>query len=342
MARYNGIGETQTHRLWLGGLTLLLVLIGLSVLSIFIGTRAIAPGVTWQAIWQFDPTNNAHLLVHYLRLPRAALAVVVGAALGLAGAVMQALTRNPLADPGILGVNAGATLAIVLGISLLGISQVVDYVWLGLVGAALPGVALYFLSGVKQGGHPVRLVLSGAALSVVLLALTQMITINSDETVFNQFRHWAVGSLQGRGFAVLWPVLFLTVIGSALGCSLCTALNATSLGDEVSRSLGVNPKRITLLACVVIVVLSAAATAAAGPISFVGLTAPHLARFITGPDHRWLLPYTMLIAALLVQVADILGRVIGYPDEISVGIMVALLGGPFFVYLVRRWKIAQL
>lgn len=342
MARYKGIGASETHRLWLGGLALLLVLIGLSVLSIFIGTRAIAPSVTWQALWQFDATDSAHLLVHYLRLPRALLAVVVGAALGLAGAVMQALTRNPLADPGILGVNAGATLAIVLGIALFGINQVVDYVWLGLVGAALPGIALYYLSGVKQGGHPVRLVLAGAAISVVLLALTQMITINSDETVFNQFRHWAVGALQGRGFAVLWPVLILTVLGSAIGLSLAGALNATSLGDEVGRSLGVNPKRITLLACGVIVLLSAAATAAAGPISFVGLTAPHLARLVTGPDHRWLLPYTMLISALLVQLADILGRVIGYPDEISVGIMVALLGGPFFVYLVRRWKIAQL
>lgn len=328
-------------KIW-GIVGLLLALLGCACLSVFIGTRFEAPAVTWQALAAFDPSQSEHLLVHYLRVPRTLLAVVVGGALGVAGAMMQALTRNPLADPGILGVNAGATVAIVSAIALFGITDVFGYMWFGLIGATIAGGAVYLLAGLRRGINPVRVVLAGSALSVVLLALTHIITVNSDQEVFNQFRHWAVGSLQGRGYDVLWPVTLLVAFGLALSMALRQALNTVSLGQDLGEALGANPQRVWLLASSVIVVLSGAATSAAGPLSFVGLTAPHLARFLVGPDHRWLLPYSMLIAALLTVVADILGRVIGYPDEISVGIMVALIGGPFFVVLVRKWKIAQL
>lgn len=326
----------------LGLLVLMLLLLLCAALSIFIGTRFVAPAVTWQAITAFEPTNSEHLLVHYLRVPRTLLAMVVGSALGVAGAMMQALTRNPLADPGILGVNAGATVAIVSAIALFGITDVFGYMWFGLLGALVAGGAVYVLAGLRRGINPVRVVLAGSALSVVLLALTHIITVNSEQEVFDQFRHWAVGSLQGRGYDVLWPVSLLVGLGIAVSFALRQALNTVSLGQELGEALGADPQRIWLLASAVIIVLSGAATSAAGPLSFVGLTAPHLARFVIGPDHRWLLPYSLLIAALLTLAADILGRVVGYPDEISVGIMVALIGGPFFVVLVRKWKIAQL
>lgn len=326
----------------LGLLVLMLLLLLCAALSIFIGTRFVAPAVTWQALTAFEPTNSEHLLVHYLRVPRTLLAMVVGSALGVAGAMMQALTRNPLADPGILGVNAGATVAIVSAIALFGITDVFGYMWFGLLGALVAGGAVYVLAGLRRGINPVRVVLAGSALSVVLLALTHIITVNSEQEVFDQFRHWAVGSLQGRGYDVLWPVSLLVGLGIAVSFALRQALNTVSLGQELGEALGADPQRIWLLASAVIIVLSGAVTSAAGPLSFVGLTAPHLARFVIGPDHRWLLPYSLLIAALLTLAADILGRVVGYPDEISVGIMVALIGGPFFVVLVRKWKIAQL
>ncbi|MEC5342584.1 iron ABC transporter permease [Brenneria populi] len=319
-----------------------LLLAALAVWSLFIGARPIPSPVTWQALVAFDPGNSEHLLVRYLRVPRTLLAMVVGAALGVSGAIMQALTRNPLADPGILGVNAGAMVAIVAAIAFLGITDVAGYMWFGLAGAGLVGSAVYLLGGGWRGINSIRVVLAGAALTVVLLALTQLITVNSDEAVFNQFRHWAVGSLQGRGYPVLIPVSVLAAAGLLLALALAKALDMVALGRDLGQSLGVNAVGVWLLSALAIIVLAGAATAAAGPIGFVGLTAPHFARFVAGSDYRWILPYSMLISAILLVTADILGRLLGYPGEISVGIMVALIGGPVFVALVRRWKLAQL
>ncbi len=325
------------------GLMLLSVLIVLcAVGSIFIGTRDIDTETTWQALIAYDSTNTEHLLVHYLRVPRSILSVVVGAALGGAGAIMQALTRNPLAEPGLLGINAGATLAIVTGIAAFGISDTSQYMWFGIAGSALAGGAVYLLADLNHGSSPVKVVLAGTALSVVLFACTHIITLNSEEQVFDQFRHWVIGSLQGRDYRVLYPVLSLVICGTVMSLALVKELNSVSLGADVSRSLGIDQRKLWFGASMAIVILAGAATAAAGPVSFVGLTAPHIARVVAGSDYKWLLPYSMLISALLLVVADTLGRVIGYPNEISVGVMVALLGGPFFVFLVRRWKIAQL
>lgn len=320
--------------------SLLLALIGLA--SLFTGVRPIPAASVWQALISFDVSNTEHLLVQHLRIPRMWLGIITGCALGVSGAMMQALTRNPLADPGILGVNAGAMVAIVSAIAFLGITEVSGYMWFGLAGAALAGIGVYLLGGFKRGINPVRIVLAGSALSVVLLALTHLITVNSHDTVFDQFRHWAVGSLQGRGYDVLLPVSALVFLGLGLSLSLTRALDTVSLGQDLGRTLGSDPNRVWLLAALAITLLAGAATAAAGPISFVGLTAPHLARFIAGPDHRWLLPYSMVLSAILVVAADSLGCLLGAPGEISVGIMVALIGGPFFIILVRRWKIVQL
>ncbi|PMR73622.1 FecCD family ABC transporter permease [Billgrantia endophytica] len=319
-----------------------LLLIALCVASTFVGTRPIPAVVTLEALLRFDPTSTEHLLVYHLRVPRALLAVLVGAALGVAGVMMQALTRNPLADPGILGVNAGATLAIVSAIAFLGISSVTAYMWFGLLGAAIAGAAVYSLGGIRRGMNPVRVVLAGSALTVVLLALTQIITVNSDEQVFDQYRHWFVGSLQGRGHEVLLPVSLLIAVGLVASFWVAKALDTMTLGGDLSRSLGTSARFVWLSSALIIVLLGGGATAAAGPISFVGLTAPHVARAIVGTDHRWVLPCSMLVSAILVVGADLLGRLVARPGEVGVGIMVALIGGPFFVLLVQRWRMTRL
>ncbi|WP_243226070.1 iron ABC transporter permease [Microbacterium sp. CIAB417] len=325
------------------GLIVLLVLITVGVfVSACVGTRDISLESTWNAVLSFDPADSEHLLVVHQRIPRALLAVVVGLCLGVAGAVMQALTRNPLAEPGILGVNAGAAVAIAVGIAFFGITDVSGYMWLGLVGAAVAGVAVYLLGGVRRGTNPVRLVLAGAALTVVLGALTQLVLVNSPDQVFDRYRHWMVGSLAGRGYEVLASIGLLAAAGLLLALVLARPLDSALLGEDLSRSLGGSPGRVWALAGIVVIVLAGTATAAAGPIAFLGLAAPHLARLVAGVDHRWVLPYSALIASLLIVVADTLGRIIPPRGEISVGIMVALLGGPFFVFLVRRRRMVQL
>ncbi|VFR90152.1 ABC-type Fe3+-siderophore transport system, permease component [plant metagenome] len=270
------------------------------------------------------------------------LAALVGAALGVAGTLMQALTRNPLADPGLLGVNAGAAVAIVAAIAFLGVDNVTGYLGFGLAGASVAGGAVYLLGGVRQGFDPVRVVLAGAAVTALLLALTQIITLNSDEAVFDQFRHWAVGSLQGRDPGVLLPVTVLITSGLVLALLLASALDAVALGEDLGRALGVRPNVVWLLSAFAIVLLAGTATAAAGPITFIGLSAPHMARALVGLDHRWVIAYSAMLGALMVLAADVLGRVILPPDEIAAGIMTALLGGWFFVVLVRRYRIVRL
>lgn len=308
----------------------------LMLVSVFIGSRDIAVATTLEALIHFDGNNSQHLIVHHLRIPRTLLAVVVGAALGVSGIIMQALTRNPLAEPGILGVNAGAMTMIVLGISLFGLTSISTYVWLGLLGAAITGVMVYLIAGKGRKVDAVRVVLSGTALTIMLLAVTSLITINNHQEVFYQFRHWSVGSLQGRGYDVLYPVSLFIAVGLLLSLALAKPLDSIVLGFEKGLTLGINPAYVWAGSFVVVTILAGSATAAAGPISFLGLTAPHIAKLIVGTDHKKLLPASMLISALLLLVADILGRIVGYPDEISAGIMVALIGGPFFLYLIRR------
>lgn len=314
------------------GLALLL----LTLLSLATGLHGLDLAGTRAALFAYDPGNSDHLLVRHLQVPRTLAAILVGAALGVAGVLMQALTRNPLADPGLLGVNAGASAAVATVVALFGITEIGGQMLAGLLGAGLAGLAVLLLGGLRQGHDPVRLVIAGTALSAVLLALTQIITVNSDTPVFEQFRHWAVGSLQGRGYDVLPPLALLTALGLVLALSLARSLDALVLGRELGQTLGTRPRLIWCLAAATLTLLTGVATAAAGPIVFIGLTAPHMARFFTGPNHRWLLPCTLMLAAVLMLAADTLGRLVARPGEVSVGIMAALIGGPFFVALVRR------
>ncbi len=335
--------STLSYQLWskrfLYGAIVLLVLM---LISLMVGAKWIEPKTIMAAFLSFDASNSDHLLVRQLRLPRTMVAILVGAALGAAGVILQAITRNPLADPGLLGINAGAAVAIVAAIALLGASSMLAQLWAGFIGAALAGVMVYLLGGIRHQLNLIRILLAGAALTVVLLALAQMLILNSDEHVFDQFRHWAVGSLQGRGQQVLLPVSLLIGLGLLMTVYLIRALDVMSLGQDLVEVLGVNIRLVWIVTALAVIILTGTATALAGPISFVGLAAPHLARYFTGANHRLLLPFTLLLSAILVLLADILGRLVVHPDEIGVGIMIALLGGPFFILLARGKRLIQL
>ncbi|GLU47561.1 FecCD family ABC transporter permease [Nocardiopsis ansamitocini] len=334
--------QATTHLLRAGGLLLALGVLALFVLlSIAVGAKSIPPGTVWNALLHYDGSYD-HVVVRELRLPRTVLGIAVGAALGLAGALMQALVRNPLADPGILGVNAGATTAVVIAIFVFGLTSMDAYIWFAFAGAGLTAVLVYFLgSRGRTGATPVRLALAGTAVAAVLVGITSAIII-TNEFVFDQIRFWQVGALVGRDLDVLVKVAPFLIGGMFLALFLGPALNAVSLGEDMAAALGANINRTRIGTALSVVLLCGAATAAAGPIAFVGLAVPHVARLVTGPDQRWVLPYSAVLAAALLVGADTLGRVVLPNGELEVGIITALIGAPIFIALVRRKRMAQL
>jgi iron complex transport system permease protein len=284
--------------------------------------------------------SSDDVVVRSLRLPRTGLGIVVGVALGVAGALVQGHTRNPLADPGLLGVSAGAAFAVCLAVYAFGITSVAGSVWFALAGALVASVVVFGL-GTLGGGTPVTLVLAGAAVTAFLGALTNGLVLSDTQTL-DAYRFWAVGSLVGRGDGVLGQVLPFLLAGLLLAAVNAPALNTLQLGEDVARGLGqrIGPARAAGIAAVTL--LTGSAVAASGPIAFVGLVVPHVARAITGPDHRWLLPYAGLLGALLLLVSDVVGRVLAAPAELPVGLVLAFVGAPFFVALVRRRKLVAL
>ncbi len=327
----------------LAGVVLLIVVLCAAVLaSLAVGAKPIPLGTVIEAFAAYDPTNTDHLVVRELRVSRTLLGLIVGMALGVAGAVMQAITRNPLADPGLLGVNAGASFAVVLAIWWFGIGSVMGLVWFAFIGAAIASVVVYLLGSAGRGGAtPVRMALAGAALSAFLFALTRAVTI-IDQATLDQFRFWAVGSMSGRDNEVVWSLSVFIVIGLLLSLGLSRPLNALALGEDAAAALGIKIGVTRAISGVAIMLLCGAAVAAIGPIAFVGLVIPHAMRSIFGPDQRWLLPACLLAGPILLLVCDTLGRVIARPGEVQVGIMTAAIGGPAFVYLVRRLRVVQL
>ena len=310
-------------------------------LSLALGARSIPLGDVLHDLFRPDGSQDA-TIVHDLRLPRTLLGLGVGAALGLAGALMQALTRNPLADPGLLGVNAGAAAAVVIAVGLFGVGGLTGYVWFAFAGAGLAAVVVYLLAAAGRGGAtPVRLALAGTAVTAALLAVTEAITL-LDREAFETWRFWWVGSLAGRDADTLAQVAPFLIAGALLALALARPLNALALGDDAGRALGAHVGRTRVLGGVAITLLCGAATAAAGPIAFIGLAIPHVARAIVGPDQRWVLAYSLVLAPLLLLVADVLGRLVVSPQELQVGVVTAFVGAPLFIALVRRRRIAQL
>ena len=305
------------------------VLAGAVALSVLVGARAVPVDAVW------DPAHPLHPVVT-VRLERTWLGLAVGAALGLAGALMQGLTRNPLADPGILGVNAGATFAMVVGMSVLGLATVEELLPPAFVGAAGAAVLVQLLASLgRDGATPMKLAITGAALTAALASWTSAILLGDSRTM-ETFRFWQVGTIGGRGLEVLTAGAPFLLVGAVLGLAGARLLDTLALGEDLARGLGRRTARDRVLVALAIVLLAGTATALAGPIAFVGLVVPHVVRAFVGPGHARVLPLSMLVGAVLVVVADTVGRVVLPPAEVQVGIMAAVVGVPVFMLLVRR------
>lgn len=334
------VRRSSCRLLWL--LVVLGVLVAVVVASIAVGSRQIPVGTVLDALLDPSRTDDEHVVVRSLRVPRTIAGLLVGVALGLAGAVMQGVTRNPLADPGLLGVSAGASFAVVFGISILGVGSALGYVWFAFAGAAVASVVVYTLGAIGRGGAtPVKLALAGAAVSSFLLSMTTAMLL-MDQSTLDEYRFWAVGSVAGRDQELIAQLAPFIVVGTLMALAAGPVLNSLALGDDVARSLGSRVGLARAFAATSVVLLVGAATAMAGPIAFVGLTIPHVARAITGPDYRWVLAYSMVLAPILLLGSDVIGRIIARPGELQVGIVTAVVGAPFFVMLVRRRRLAEL
>jgi iron complex transport system permease protein len=338
-----GVSSVARRRATLAGglLVSVLLLLAIVVLSVAVGAKQIPLHTVWDAIFHNDGSNDA-VIVRELRVPRTILGVLVGSAMALAGALMQALSRNPLADPGLLGVNTGSALAVVVAISYLGVTSLTGYVWFAMLGAALTTVIVYILgSAGRAGASPVRLALAGTAVGAACSGLISAIVL-LDLAAFQGFRSWSVGSLAGRDIGVVWQVLPFMLVGFVVALGMAGPLNALALGDDTARALGARVARIRLAGVIAVTLLCGAGTAAVGPIGFVGLVIPHMVRSVTGPNQRWLLPYSMLLGPILLLGSDVIGRVVLRPGELQVGIVTAAVGAPVFIMLVRRRRLTQL
>ncbi|WP_198412183.1 FecCD family ABC transporter permease [Mycetocola zhujimingii] len=325
----------RTPKLATGFVIALVALVLIAMLSLAVGNKYVPLPDVWNAL--FAPGDTYADTVVASRIPRTVLGLLVGAALAVAGGVMQGLTRNPLADPGLFGVNTGAAAAIVTATAL-GAGGATS-VWIALPGAFLAVVVVYLIGTGRGRGTPVRLVLAGVVVSSVLAAYIQAVSLSLPR-VFDVYRFWVIGSLAGRDPHLILDILPFVIVGLVLALALCGSLNALALGDDTARALGAHVGRTRILGALATTLLCAAATAAVGPISFVGLAVPHIVRSVTGADHRWLLPYCLVAGPALLLAADIVGRIIVSPAELMVGVITAFVGGPILLLAVRRMKAA--
>lgn len=319
-----------------------LLLFFMAALSLLVGTRPIAPVSVLNALIAYDPNLPDHIIIHDYRLPRTLLGLLCGTAFAMSGALIQAATRNPLADPGLLGVNTGAAFFVTVAVGVFGFHSLNAHVWAALAGAISATMFVYILGVTGQeGATPVRLVLAGVALSAVLAGVTSSITLLNPRA-FDTMRFWAIGTLVGRDMNVVTTVAPFIVIGIVLGLAASRPLNAVALGNEVAHSLGADIQRARILVVLAVTLLAGAATAAVGPISFVGLMVPHVVRWFTGPDQRWIIAMTIVFGPTLLLAADILGRLVLFPGELEAGIVTAFIGAPILILLARRPKVSGL
>ncbi|MYY86337.1 MULTISPECIES: iron ABC transporter permease [unclassified Streptomyces] len=336
-------GATESRRRRVVGLGVLAaVLVIAAAASLAVGARALTPAEVWHGLFAGSESDQRlteiRLIVQTVRVPRTVLAVVAGIALGVGGALIQGYTRNPIADTGLLGVNAGASFAVVTVVAVFGFSNPFQYVWFGFLGAAVSGVVVFGLASIGRGaGNPLTLALAGQGITVFLAAMTTAVSL-SDTQSLNALRFWNAGSVAGVEFDVIWPVTAFIAVGLVLALATLPALNLLNLGEDVARGLGVNIAVSRTVGILAITLLAGAATAACGPIAFLGLMVAHVARYLTGPDYRWLVPYAGLLGAVVLLVCDIVGRLVVRPGELEAGVVVALLGAPFFAVLVWRGK----
>lgn len=324
------------------GLGLLVLLLAAAVAaSVLVGARTLDPGTVWQALTA-DAGPEANTIVNEIRLPRTVLGLLAGISLGLGGALMQGHTRNPLGDPSILGVTFGAALAVVTGIYFFGITALHTQAWFAFAGAGAAVVLVYAVASVPgRGPTPVTLALAGTAVSWLAYSVASGMVL-LDQSTMENFRFWRVGSLVGRDPSIIPQMVPVVLIGTVLALANARALNALALGEDTARALGFQVGRARLVGLVAITLLTGITVAACGPIAFVGLIVPHLARGIVGADYRWLIPYSALMGAVLLLAADVLGRFLAPPGELQVGVVLALVGAPFFIYIVRRRRLFAL
>jgi iron complex transport system permease protein len=340
-ARRRAVRIARSRPLLLMGLLAASGLLGVALMSsIAFGAADIAPADVWAALFQFDERSTEHLIIRTLRVPRAAVAALVGAAIAVAGALMQGLTRNPLADPGILGIETGAALGVVAAVYFLDIGSLSVYALFAFAGAALTAIAVYGLSSLGPGGPtPLKITIAGAALTALLSSFTTGMLILNQRTL-EEVRFWLAGSVAGRDLELLLQAAPYLLAGLVLALALGRQITTIALGDDVARGLGQRTAWVKGLTAVATVLLAGGAVAVAGPIGFIGLVVPHAVRFVVGQDYRWVLPYTALAGASFLVLADVAARLVLRPVELPVGIMTALIGGPFFVYLVR-WRVKR-
>lgn len=305
------------------------------LLSLAVGARPIAPSAVLDALLHGGSSDAAEV-IRQMRVPRTLIGLMVGAALALAGTVLQGITRNPIADPGILGISQGASVGVVLAIAFAGIHTLAGYVWFAFAGAAIASVAVYAIASRGRGGAtPVKLALGGAAINALLVSVT-MAVLTTKASALDEFRFWQVGSIAGREAAVaqqIWPFL---LVGTVLVLSVARGLDALALGEDMAKGLGQKVATVRVVGGIGATVLTGVGVAAAGPIAFIGLAVPHIARAIVGSDHRWVLPMAALIGPVMLLVSDVVGRIVFPPGEVPAGVMTALIGVPFLVTLVRR------
>lgn len=337
----NGVAKRLPGRLtgWFLCLALLAVA---TTASLAIGTRDLDPLTVWQGLLDRGSVDDGGV-IWSSRVPRTLIALLAGIGLGLAGALIQAVTRNPLADPGILGVSFGSAFAVAIAVGFLGLTDPASFQWFAYLGALLTTVAVYAI-GSSRGGSasPVQLTLAGVALGAVLSGIISAIVL-TNPAGFQAMRAWESGNLEGRGWTGIGTISIAIGLGAALSLALGPSLNAVALGDDFAAALGANVALVRVLAVLAVTVLAGGATALAGPIAFVGLMVPHVCRWVVGPDQRWILAFTLVLAPLLLVCADVLARVVLPGEaEVPVGIVTAFLGAPVLIALVRRRRASGL
>ncbi|GAA1381200.1 MULTISPECIES: iron ABC transporter permease [Peribacillus] len=320
---------------WMGLFITILLLLFLLCSSIVYGYTDTTWKMAIDAFTDFNGTNE-HIVIQSVRLPRALIASAIGASLAISGVLMQTLTKNPLASPDIFGVNAGAGLAVVTGVTVFGISNLQVFTWLSFLGAAIAAISIFMIGSMGRGGlTPMKLTLAGAAMTAMVASLTQGLLV-SNEALLEQVLFWLAGSVSGRSLDNLVAVLPYLAAGWALALIMSGKMNVLSMGEDVAKGLGLNIAFLKLVLGLAIILLSGGSVAVAGPIGFIGIVVPHLTRSIVGIDHRWLIPFSGLFGAVLLIAADVISRYILMPREVPVGVMTAIIGTPFFIYIARK------
>lgn len=319
----------------IGLLSMIFILLLLMCGSLVFGYANTSWKMAFDAFTSFDGSNE-HIIIFNVRLPRALIGTVVGASLAISGAIMQALTKNPLASPSIFGINAGAGFFVVVAVSLFYVDSLQVYTWTAFAGAAITAFTVYFLGSLgREGLTPMKLTLAGAAMAALFSSLTQgLLVVN--EAAFDQVLFWLAGSIQGRKMESLLTILPYVLPAIIFSFLLSSKINVLTMGEDVAKGLGQRTGTVKLMAALIVIVLGGGSVAVAGPIAFIGIVIPHFARFLVGNDYRWIMPYCAILGGAFLVLADILARFIIMPEEVPVGVMTAFIGTPFFIYIARR------